>query len=123
VTQNERHLIESFRYTVRNELRRVIRQGCLRPLEFWVDGAGSLRPQRDMLLDDDCEVVCAARQAAAERWPELDDVPERSEGDTLTSLEGRYWAVADAVEATAARLDIELVKPDAGHGIPLPKAN
>lgn len=102
---------EGFPVTVLSELRQAIRQGCLLPLEHWVDGEGKLRGLREVLWDDgDYERLFNERQRAAEaagEWPEVEDVvlPE------LDPLTGRYGAVADAVAATAAKLGIGLVNP------------
>lgn len=107
--------VEEFPYTVRNELRRAIRHGCLRPLEFWVDGRGELHNLRDPGNVPD-EVLMDERQAHAEdsgEWPEVEDVTVTS-GDDLPFINEydrrRYDAVADAVAATGESLGIELVK-------------
>jgi hypothetical protein len=104
--------VESFPHTVCTELRRAIRNGCLRPLEFFADRDGKLHSTREILSMDswDSELE-AERQAHAEQegeWPTVDDVTV-SAGAELTYQEGRYWAVADAVAATADSLGIELV--------------
>jgi hypothetical protein len=117
VDETVKRRVGMFPYTVRNELRRAIRQGCLRPFEFFVDRHGTLRDLRTVLFtDEDYEVLFDEREAHAiedGEWPEVEDVTV-SAGDDLPFVNEhdrrRYDAVTDAVIATASSLGIELTQ-------------